>query len=148
MAKKSFDKTEVDSELQTPVVDEPAKDKSSKPFKAKSKLNGELEKPVVSSVDDSSAANPASDKKAKKAKTAQKNPDKPNIFKRMGKGIKGIVSELKKVTWPKGKDVAKSTAVVLVVVIAFFIVLFGIDYVLTGLFNLVVKGQWAFIFIS
>ena len=66
----------------------------------------------------------------------------------MWKGLKGIVSELKKVTWPKGKDVAKSTAVVLVVVVAFFIVLFGIDYVLAGILNLIVKGEWAFIFIS
>ena len=61
----------------------------------------------------------------------------------MWKGIKGVVSELKKVTWPKGKDVAKSTAVVLVVVIVFFVVLFGIDYVLSGLSHLGVDGTWA-----
>lgn len=45
-------------------------------------------------------------------------------------------------TWPKGKDVAKSTAVVVVVVVAFFVILFGVDYVLTGLYSLVTDGQW------
>lgn len=111
------------------------------------KMVNELEKPVVSS-DNSASTNSAPAQKAKKTKSAQKNSDKPNIFKRMWKGIKGIISELKKVTWPRGKDVAKSTAVVLVVVVAFFIVLFGIDYVLAGILNLIVKGEWSFVFIS
>jgi preprotein translocase subunit SecE len=66
----------------------------------------------------------------------------------MGKGIKGVISELKKVTWPKGKDVVKSTAIVLVVVVAFFLVLFAIDYVLSGILSLIVSGEWSFIFIS
>lgn len=87
--------------------------------------------------------------KKKSNKTAQKKQsDKPNIFKRMWKGIKGVISELKKVTWPKGKDVVKSTAVVLVVVVVFFLVLFGIDYVLSGILNLIINGKWAFVFIS
>lgn len=101
-------------------------------------MNGELEKPVI--YDEPAQAAPAEKKAKKTAKTAKS--DKPNIFKRIWKWFKGIISELKKVTWPKGKDVAKSTAVVLVVVVAFFIVLFGIDYVLMGLMNLVVGGTW------
>lgn len=84
-------------------------------------------------------------KKAKKS-SVKKNSDKPNIFKRMWKGIKGIFSELKKVTWPKGKEVGNSTAVVLVVVVLFFVVLFILDYVLGGLMNLVTKGEWIKIF--
>lgn len=113
-------------------------------IKAKGRMNNELVKPdaPAAASDSSAKSGDRGDKKSAKAKTAQKS-DKPNIFKRMWKGIKGIVSELKKVTWPKGKDVAKSTAVVLVVVVAFFIVLFGIDYVLTGLFHLVTSGEWA-----
>ena len=102
------------------------------------RMNGELEKPVI--YDEPAQAAPAEKKAKKTAKTAKS--DKPNIFKRIWKWFKGIISELKKVTWPKGKDVAKSTAVVLVVVVAFFIVLFGIDYVLMGLMNLVVGGTW------
>ena len=65
----------------------------------------------------------------------------------MGKGIKGIVSELKKVTWPKGKEVGKNTAVVLTVVVLFFVILFALDYVLGGLFGLVTDRKWATIFI-
>ena len=86
--------------------------------------------------------------KAKKSANNKKNTEKkPNIFKRMGKGIKGIVSELKKVTWPKGKEVGKNTAVVLTVVVLFFVILFALDYVLGGLFGLVTDGKWATIFI-
>ncbi len=86
--------------------------------------------------------------KAKKSANNKKNAEKkPNIFKRMGKGIKGIVSELKKVTWPKGKEVGKNTAVVLTVVVLFFVILFALDYVLGGLFGLVTDGKWATIFI-
>ena len=85
--------------------------------------------------------------KAKKSANTKKTSDKPNIFKRMGKGIKGIVSELKKVTWPKGKEVGKNTAVVLTVVVLFFVILFALDYVLGGLFGLVTDGKWATIFI-
>ena len=84
---------------------------------------------------------------AKKSANTRKSSDKPNIFKRMGKGIKGIVSELKKVTWPKGKEVGKNTAVVLTVVVLFFGILFALDYVLGGLFGLVTDGKWATIFI-
>ncbi len=87
--------------------------------------------------------------KAKKSANNKKNAEKkPNIFKRMGKGIKGIVSELKKVTWPKGKEVGKNTAVVLTVVVLFFVILFALDYVLGGLFGLITDGKWSTIFIG
>ena len=104
------------------------------------RVPGELEKPVAYEEGAAQQQNAPADKKVKK--TAKTKSDKPNIFKRMWKGLKGVVSELKKVTWPKGKDVVKSTAVVLVVVVVFFVVLFGIDYVLSGLSHLVVDGTW------
>lgn len=85
-------------------------------------------------------------KKQPKKNVAKKKDAKPNIFKRMWKGIKGIFSELKKVTWLKGKDVAKNTAVVLVVIVIFFVVLFVIDYVLGGLTGLISKGEWTRVF--
>ena len=97
------------------------------------------------------AVNVDSKNEPKKAKNSAKkqaaNEKKPNPFKRFGRWLKGIFSELKKVTWLKGKDVAKNTAVVLVVVVLFFIVLFVIDYVLAGLLGLIVDGKWATIFI-
>lgn len=84
----------------------------------------------------------------KTKKSAKKTGEKkPNIFKRMAKAFKGVFSELKKVTWPKGKEVGKNTAVVLVVVVLFFIVLFAIDYVLGGLLGLITNGRWTTIFI-
>lgn len=108
--------------------------------KMRGRMRGELDKPVVLE-ENAPQADQSADKKVKKTAKSAKS-DKPNIFKRMWKGLKGVISELKKVTWPKGKDVVKSTAVVLVVVIAFFVVLFGIDYVLSGLSHLVVDGSW------
>ena len=89
--------------------------------------------------------------KAKKSAKMSANPEKkPNIFKRMAKVIKGIISELKKVTWPKGKEVGKNTVVVLTVVVLFFVILFAIDYVLGGIFHVLITedSQWAFIFIK
>ena len=56
----------------------------------------------------------------KTKKTNKKTAKKPNIFVRMWKGIKGTFSELKKVSWPKAKDVLKSSVVVLSVVFLFF----------------------------
>lgn len=110
--------------------------------KMRGRMKGELEKPVV--YEDAPQQNASADKKVKKTAKSAKS-DKPNIFKRMWKGIKGVISELKKVSWPKGKDVAKSTAVVLVVVVVFFVVLFVIDYALSGLSSLVVSGDWVHI---
>jgi len=95
---------------------------------------------------DSNNGSKSSKKAVDKSKDKKKS-DKPNIFQRMGKGIKGIVSELKKVSWPKGKDVVKNTAVVLTVVVAFFVVLFIIDYILSGLLGLITTGEWATMFI-
>ncbi len=106
------------------------------------KGNVSMEKAAVNS--DATAKKTAS-KKNVKGKNAEK---KPNIFKRMWKAMKGTFSELKKVTWPKGKDVLKSGTVVLMVVLVFFIILFVIDYLLTGLLSLVANGTWATIFIG
>ena len=106
--------------------------------------------PVVA-TDEKAAVNVDSQNEPKKAKkTANKSnakEKKPNPFKRFGKWCKGVFSELKKVTWLKGKDVAKNTAVVLTVVVIFFVVLLIIDYVLAGLFGLVRDGKWTTIFI-
>lgn len=60
----------------------------------------------------------------KKAKTAAKNKDKkPNRFSRWLKDLKG---ELKKVTWPSGKDTLKNvgTVIVCVVLVGVFIWVF------------------------
>ncbi len=107
-----------------------------------------IEKTTAAKQTEKAAVNADSSNEPKKAKKAKKTSDKPNIFKRMWKGIKGIFSELKKVTWPKGKEVGNNTAVVLVVVVLFFIILFAIDYVLSGILGLVTNGEWTTIFIK
>ena len=67
---------------------------------------------------------------------------KPNIFVRMGKKLKETFSELKRVTWPTFPKVVKTTCMVLVLVLAFTVVITGINYGLQALFNLVTKiGQ-------
>ena len=66
-------------------------------------------------------------------------PKKPNVFKRMGKGIKEIISELKKVTWPTFGKVMAETGIVLVVVLFFLLIILGFDSLLSWLFTLLVK---------
>ena len=64
-------------------------------------------------------------KKAKKEK-------KPGLFRK----LKDAWGELKKVTWPTFANVVKKTSVVILVVLIFTVVLFGIDYLLGLLYNL------------
>lgn len=73
-----------------------------------------------------------------KAKTAVK---KPNIFVRMGRKIKEVFSELKKVTWPTFGKVMKSTGVVIAIVVAFLIVFTAINYGLNTLLGLLTTGM-------
>ena len=69
----------------------------------------------------------------------QKNSDakKPNIFVRMGKKLKETFSELKRVTWPTFPKVVRGTCVVLVVVVAFTVIVTGINYGLQALLDLI-----------
>ena len=62
---------------------------------------------------------------------------KPNIFVRMGKRLKETFSELKRVTWPTFPKVVRGTCVVLVVVLAFLVVVTGINYGLNALLKLI-----------
>ena len=70
------------------------------------------------------------------AKTATK---KPNIFRRMAKGTKEIISELKKVTWPPFAKVMAETGIVLVVVLAFLLIILGFDQLFAWLLSLLLK---------
>ncbi len=67
---------------------------------------------------------------------------KPNIFVRAGRKLKETFSELKRVTWPTFPKVVKATCVVLVVVVAFTVVVTGINYGMQALLDVVTKiGQ-------
>ena len=63
----------------------------------------------------------AKDVAKKKKDNKSKKPNK------VAKALKDTGNELKKVSWPKFKEVVKQTGIVLVVVIVFTLVLFGFD---------------------
>ena len=71
--------------------------------------------------------------------TKSKN-KKPNWFRRVGAKFKETFSELKRVTWPKFGTVLKTTGVVLVIVIAFLIIVTGVDSLLGWLLELISQG--------
>lgn len=74
--------------------------------------------------------------KAKESKKAKKQNSEPKKNK-----AKETVAELKKVTWPTFGKVVKNTLIVLGIVIAFTVVLFCIDLILSWLFQLMVNGK-------
>ncbi len=49
------------------------------------------------------------------------------FFKKIGRAFRGMVEELKKVTWPTFATTLKSTGVVLVFVVIFLVVLMAMD---------------------
>ena len=61
---------------------------------------------------------------------------KPNWFRRVGAKFKETFSELKRVTWPKLPTVFKTTGVVLVIVMAFLVIVTGVDMGLRELLRL------------
>ena len=75
------------------------------------------------------------DKSQQKAAKKPKKEKKAGFFARMGRKIKDVFSELKKVSWPTFPKVVKQTGVVLMVVLAFLIVITAFDY---GLYNLLI----------
>ncbi len=77
-------------------------------------------------------------KKAEVKKAPAKN-KKPNIFKRIGKKLKEVFSEIKKVSWPSFGKVVKQTSVVLGVVLLFTIVITLFDFGLGQLLSLLTQ---------
>lgn len=62
---------------------------------------------------------------------------KPNMFKRLGAFFVKSWSELKKVTWPSFKTVLKNTAIVLLVVLFFAVIILGADSLFVWLISLI-----------
>ena len=71
--------------------------------------------------------------------TKMKN-KKPNWFRRVGAKLKETFSEIKKVTWPSFTTVLKTTGVVLVIVLAFLVVVTGVDSLFAALLKLISKS--------
>ena len=59
-----------------------------------------------------------------------KKEKKPNLIARIGRNYKDDVGELKKHTWPTGKDLAKYTATVLAILVLFADVIGVLDYLI------------------
>ena len=75
----------------------------------------------------------------KKAKPKNK---KPNFFTRIGRKLKEVFSEIKKVSWPSFEKVVKQTGIVLGVVALFMVVITLMDFGLGQLLSLLtsIKG--------
>lgn len=75
--------------------------------------------------------------KDSKVKSTKKKEKKPNLIVRK---IKETGSELKKVSWPSFPTVVKKTGVVIAVVLIFLVIVFGIDRLLSILFDLLTSS--------
>lgn len=68
---------------------------------------------------------------------------KPNILKRIGKGIvrffRDTKGEVKKVVWPSRKQVVNNCIVVAVFVVVCALLIFGLDVLFNWLFGLIVQ---------
>lgn len=71
-------------------------------------------------------------------KKAKAKPKKPNMFKRILKYLKEVLSELKRVNWPSRKDLISYTVAVLVFIIAMAIVVGLLDLGFGTLMKLIV----------
>ena len=74
--------------------------------------------------------------KAKDVSKDKQKKDKVKKPNKIAKSLKDTGNELKKVSWPKFKDIVKQTGIVLAFVLIFALVLFGFDRLcswLTGL---------------
>ena len=91
------------------------------------------------------AAKKAASEKEKNQKVKAKTDAnaKPKLGKRISKAFKEMISELKKVTWLKGKAVLQSTLIVCVVVLVFLVILTAMDFGLGKLLELLVEKAGA-----
>ena len=86
-------------------------------------MSNEIKTPTEQNVEKSNKVVEVKAKDVAKNKKKKTNKE-PN---KVVKALKNTGNELKKVTWPKFKDVVKQTGVVLTVVVVFALVLFGLD---------------------
>lgn len=88
-------------------------------------------------VQQNSSAN-TNAKVEKKTEKVVKNKKNKKVKEKKVNGASKTFSELKKVSWPGFKTVVKQTSVVLVVVLAFLLVIFGLDKLCSWLIGLIV----------
>ena len=78
------------------------------------------------------------EKQVQKVETKKVQPKnkKPNVFVRIGRKLKEVFSEIKKVSWPSFGKVVKQTGVVIGVVLVFMVIISLIDLGLGELLTL------------
>lgn len=82
------------------------------------------------------------DKSKDKEKNKKKDKKDKKDKKSFGRKIKETTSELKKVTWPTFGEVCKKTGIVIAFVLIAGVFLYGVNYLLGGLVNLLINGAW------
>ena len=97
--------------------------------------NEEIKTAEVEAKTTTAETNAKVEKKTEKVEKNKKN--KKVKEKKVGKAAKTF-SDLKKVTWPSFGSVVKQTSVVIVVVLAFLLVIFGLDRLCSWLIGLIV----------
>jgi preprotein translocase subunit SecE len=70
-------------------------------------------------------------------KPVPKKDSKGNALNAIQKYFRGVVSELKKVSWPTRKELTNSTAVVVVTIVIFAVIIGIIDFGLGSLLELI-----------
>lgn len=83
----------------------------------------------------------ASSNKAEKAKSDKKSEkkSKPGIFSRIGRWLRELKSELKKVQWPTAKQTANNTLIVILCVIVVGVFIWLFDFVAGGLIKALIS---------
>lgn len=89
-------------------------------------MSNELETKTEEKVVETKTTNKVVEVKAKDVAKSKKK-EKVKKPSKVAKALKDTGAELKKVSWPKFKDVVKQTGVVLAVVVVFALVIFGLD---------------------
>ena len=84
------------------------------------------------------AAKTSSDKADKSKKDKSKNA-KPGLFARIGRWLREMKSELKKVAWPTGKQTMNNTLVVIFCVIVVGIFIWIFDWAANGIISALIS---------
>ena len=85
-------------------------------------------------------ADKAVDPKAKDSKKDVKKSKKPSIFSRLAKYFRDVAGEFKKVVWPTKQQVVRDCVVVLVTILVFAVVVWGLDALFGWLRNLLISA--------
>ena len=82
---------------------------------------------------------PSGSDKAAKAKKDKKSDKKPGFFARIGKWLKEMKVELKKVQWPTRKQTVNNTLIVIACVIVVGVCIWIFDYLANSVIDIIIN---------